>query len=85
MKEIQPGRYRHYKGGMYEVLGECIYTETLEEVVLYKQLHDEKPDFLRGTLWVRPKKMFLEEVEFGGNKVPRFRYLGKIESDMGKI
>lgn len=60
---------------MYEVIGIVHYSETLEEMVLYKQLY-EAPRFPYGSLWVRPLKMFLEEVEVDGKKVPRFKYLG---------
>lgn len=78
MKKVKLGKYRHYKhGDLYEVLGEVIASETLEEMVLYKQLHDNNPKFPKGTRYVRPKAMFLEEVEVNGKKVPRFKYLEK--------
>ena len=66
---VRIGKYEHYKGGQYEVLGIAKHSETLEELVVYKKLYD---DF---GLWVRPLKMFLEEVEFKGAKVPRFKYI----------
>jgi hypothetical protein len=62
------GKYRHYKGGEYQILGVAKHSETLEELVIYS--HD-------GELWARPLKMFLEEVEFKGKKLPRFEYLGE--------
>ena len=65
------GKYEHYKGKNYEVLGVAMHSETLEELVVYKKLYDD------GALWVRPLKMFLEEVNFNGKKVPRFKYLGE--------
>ena len=68
---IKIGKYEHYKGGQYEVLGIAKHSETMEEFVVYKALYDE------GELWVRPLKMFLEEVEFKGKKVPRFKYIGE--------
>jgi len=68
--EIKLGKYRHYKGGEYEVIGVAKHSETTEEFVVYKALQDE------GDLWIRPLKMFLEEVEFSGKKVPRFKYIG---------
>lgn len=74
MKKIELGRYQHYKGGLYEVIGAGVHSETLEEVVIYKQLY-ETADFPLGTLWVRPKKMFLEEVIVNNQKVPRFKHL----------
>jgi len=67
--EIKLGKYKHFKGGEYEVLGVAKHSETEEEFVAYKSLQD-------GELWVRPVKMFLEEVEFSGKKIPRFKYIG---------
>jgi len=63
---IQPGRYRHYKGKEYQVLGCARHTETEEEFVVYQALHGK-----RG-LWIRPKAMFLEIVESGTTSIPRF-------------
>jgi hypothetical protein len=65
---LKIGKYRHYKGGEYQILGVAKHSETLEELVIYS--HD-------GELWARPLKMFLEEVEFKGKKLPRFEYLGE--------
>jgi hypothetical protein len=65
-----PGRYQHYKGGLYEVLGVARHSETDEELVVYRPLYGE-----RG-LWARPKAMFCESVTVGGQVVPRFRYVG---------
>jgi len=64
---VRPGRYVHYKGGEYEVLGVARHSETEEELVVYRALYGE-----RG-LWVRPKVMFTETVETGDGVVPRFR------------
>jgi hypothetical protein len=66
------GKYKHYKGNFYNVIGIAKHSETLEEMVLYEALY-ENPE---GKLWVRPKKMFLEEIEINGNKVKRFQYIG---------
>ena len=63
---IQPGRYRHYKGQDYEVLGTATHSETEEEFVVYRALYGE-----RG-LWIRPTAMFLEMVEVEGRRVARF-------------
>ena len=68
---IPPGRYRHYKGKEYEVLGMALHSETLESMVVYKPLY-ETPDVPPGTLWVRPAAMFLEMVETKSGKVLRF-------------
>jgi hypothetical protein len=71
MKDLQPGLYQHYKGKLYEVIDVVRHSETLEEMVLYKALYET--EFGKETLWVRPKKMFMEEVELNGTKVKRFR------------
>ena len=63
---VSAGRYRHYKGGEYEVLGIARHSETEEQLVLYRTLYGD-----RG-LWVRPLDMFTELVEVGGEPVPRF-------------
>lgn len=62
----QPGRYRHYKGNEYEVLGTARHSETEEPLVVYRTLYG---DF---SLWVRPLAMFTETVEVDGRTVPRF-------------
>lgn len=64
-QNLKPGTYRHYKGGVYEVLGVSRHSETLEELVVYRAQRD-------GSLWVRPLAMFLETVEVDGRTVPRF-------------
>ena len=71
MTTLPPGRYRHYKGREYLVLGIARHSETEEEFVVYRQDYGE-----RG-LWVRPLGMFLETVESDGRRVPRFEYLGE--------
>ena len=63
---VQPGRYRHYKGKEYQVLGCARHTETEEEFVVYHALYGE-----RG-LWIRPKAMFLETVKIDTTWIPRF-------------
>jgi hypothetical protein len=68
---MNPGRYRHYKGKEYIVLGVARHSETDEELVVYRQ------DYGDGLLWVRPKAMFLETVEVDGKSVPRFEFVGK--------
>lgn len=76
MPAVKPGRYRHYKGNEYEVMGIARHSETLEELVVYKALYDDEGSG-ESTVWVRPKEMFLEEVEAGGRKMPRFERLGE--------
>ncbi|MEM1111937.1 MAG: DUF1653 domain-containing protein [Pseudomonadota bacterium] len=67
---VAPGRYRHYKGGEYEVLGVARHSETEEELVVYRPLYGE-----RG-LWVRPLAMFSEQVTIDGRSVARFAPVG---------
>lgn len=68
--EIRPGKYRHYKGNDYEVLGTATHSETGEALVVYRALYGA-----RG-LWVRPLDMFRESVRLGTESVPRFLYIG---------
>ena len=70
MNQVPPGRYRHYKGKEYTVIGVARHSETEEELVVYRQ------EYGNHGLWVRPKDMFLETVEVAGKAVPRFEYLG---------
>ena len=70
------GKYRHFKGKLYEVIGVARHSETLEELVVYRALNESK-EFGKKALWVRPKKMFLEKVVVEGKKLPRFEYIGK--------
>ena len=63
---IPPGRYRHYKGNEYEVLGVAHHSETREPFVVYRALYGET------ALWIRPAAMFAETVERDGVTVPRF-------------
>ena len=71
MEEIRPGRYRHFKGKEYEVIGIASHSETLEPMVVYRALYGE------GGLWVRPLAMWSEPVERDGQTYPhRFTYLG---------
>ncbi|NPC54689.1 DUF1653 domain-containing protein [Caenimonas soli] len=64
-----PGRYRHYKGLLYEVLDTVRHSETLEPMTLYRALYGEQG------LWVRPAAMFNEEVVIDGVRQPRFTRL----------
>src|SRR5439155_20663127 len=71
MDEPRPGRYRHYKGRYYEVVGVARHSETEEELVVYRPLYDAS-----WPLWVRSRAMFLETVTVDGREVPRFAYVG---------
>ena len=64
--DIQPGRYRHFKGNEYEVIGTARHSETLEEMVVYRA------EYGNGSLWVRPLSMFTESVTVNGRTVLRF-------------
>ncbi len=68
---IQPGRYRHYKGNDYEVVGVAKHSETEEEVVVYRALYGENG------LWVRPLVMFLDTVVVEGRPQPRFQFVAE--------
>ncbi len=72
MHELKPlpptplGRYRHYKGGEYEVLGVARHSETQEPMVVYRPLYDDSG------WWARPHSMFFEQVAVAGVLRPRF-------------
>lgn len=68
--EIKKGKYRHFKGKEYEVIGTARHSESLEEMVVYKALYGE------GGLWVRPASMWNETVERDGKTFKRFEFIG---------
>jgi len=72
MSVIHPGRYRHYKGNEYEVIGIARHSETEEELVVYRKLYGDC------SLWVRPLGMFMENVVVNGVEVKRFEWLGEV-------
>ena len=72
--EVKKGKYKHYKGKLYEVLGVARHSETLEELVVYQGMYDSE-EFGKNPIWVRPKKMFLESVTIDGKEVPRFEFV----------
>jgi len=65
------GKYQHYKGSFYEVIGIAHHSETLEELVVYRALYNHEV-YGDNTLWVRPKAMFLETVIVKGEEILRF-------------
>lgn len=73
-EQLPRGRYRHYKGGEYQVIDVARHSETEELMVVYRPLYGERE------LWVRPLAMFLESVEIDGKTIPRFLYLADFES-----
>ena len=69
MEEIKLGKYRHFKGNEYELLGIANHSETMEPMVVYRALYGEQG------LWVRPLAMWTEIVERDGYHGPRFQYV----------
>jgi hypothetical protein len=67
LQETPTGLYRHYKGGLYEVIGTARHSETLEPMTVYRALYGEHG------LWVRPAAMFTEQVTIEGVLQPRFQ------------
>ena len=63
---VEPGRYRHFKGGEYQVLAIAKHSETQEPMVVYRPLYNDSG------WWVRPVAMFVETVNHEGREVPRF-------------
>jgi len=70
---LKSGKYKHYKGKFYEVIGTARHSETLEELVVYKALYQPEGE----NLWVRPLKMFTEEIIMDGKSTKRFEYIGE--------
>ena len=66
---LKPGRYRHFKGGEYELIGIAKHSETLEPMVVYQALYGD------GGLWVRPAAMWTQQVVKDGYTGPRFQYI----------
>ena len=67
---LQPGRYRHYKGKDYIVLGVARHSETEEQLVVYRTDYGDR------SLWVRPLGMFQESIEIDGRLQARFQSVG---------
>ncbi len=71
MNQIKTGRWRHFKGNEYQVYYTGKHSETQEEVVVYRALYGEQG------VWVRPLSMWDDIVEYNGQKLRRFTYLGE--------
>lgn len=69
MEEIRIGKYRHFKGNEYEVIGIAKHSETMEEMVVYRALYSD------GGIWVRPANMWNETVERDGKTFKRFTFI----------
>ena len=70
---LKLGKYKHYKGNLYQVLGIARHSETLEELVVYQALY--KSEYGENALWVRPVEMFKGKVKVNGKLVPRFEFV----------
>jgi cyclomaltodextrinase / maltogenic alpha-amylase / neopullulanase len=68
---LKKGKYKHYKGKEYEVIGVAKHRGTFKELVVYRALYGKHE------LWVRSLKMFKEKIKINGKKIPRFSYVGK--------
>ena len=68
--------FRHFKGGLYKLLGYALDSETLEEMVIYQALYGE------GQIWVRPKEMFFETITRDGRTFPRFTEISGEDIDL---
>lgn len=68
---LKPGRYRHFKGNEYDVIGVAKDSETLQAMVVYRALYGEHG------LWIRPLSMFTEVIERDGKAIQRFHYIGE--------
>jgi hypothetical protein len=75
--KLAPGRYRHFKGNEYDVLGVAHHSETHEEFVVYRALYGERD------LWIRPSAMFTESVEVDGIVRPRFQLVSEAQNCAG--
>lgn len=73
--------FRHYKNKPYRYIGEALHSETLDEVVIYETLYENK----LGKLWVRPKQMFFESIQVDGQEVPRFRRIPLVLEEATEI
>lgn len=72
MEELKVGgTYRHYKNKLYKLVGLAKHSETLEDYVVYEALYENETS----KLWVRPRELFLGDVEVNGEKVPHFRLI----------
>jgi hypothetical protein len=75
--ELKIGKYKHFKGKLYKVLGIARNSENPEqEYVFYLALYDDEK-FGNNALWIRSKQMFLEKVNINGKEVSRFEYIGE--------
>ncbi len=74
MNPIKLGKYRHYKGNLYQVIALGKLEATGEEMVIYKPLYESEA-LGEASYWIRPKTQFLEEVTKDGQTFPRFQFI----------
>jgi len=67
--ELKKGKYKHFKGNVYELLFIAKHSETMEDMVIYRSINDESK------IWARPISMWGETVEYQGKTVARFTYI----------
>ena len=72
---MKRGKYRHYKGGIYELVDVARHSETLEELVIYRNTDS-------GEYWARPVHMWDETVTVNGREVPRFELIRPVQSEV---
>jgi len=72
MEKIKLGKYRHYKGNLYNVIGTAKHSETLDDYVIYEALYDNKVS----KVWIRPLKMFTEKIKVDDKLIDRFEFVG---------
>ena len=74
---VKPGIYRHFKGGIYRVIGIAKHSEDLSPMVVYQSLKDD-------SYWVRPAEMWNETVDRDGEIKLRFQYVGESLEDLDR-
>lgn len=84
MEDLKLGKYKHYKGNLYEVIAIARHSETLEKMVVYKALYVHEK-FGKDSIWVRPSSMFLEEVNVNGKKFQDSSLLDKNYEIIGSL
>ena len=72
MEKIKLGKYRHYKGNLYNVIGTAKHSETLDDYVIYEALYDNKVS----KVWIRPLTMFTEKIKVDDKLIDRFEFVG---------
>jgi hypothetical protein len=73
------GLYQHYKGNLYNVIGVARHSETLEEMVVYQSLYGEY------RLWTRPRAMFEKDIQYNGQTMSHFKYIGEIFTQLPSV